>query len=166
MSSLAKLGLDLWSMLLYFINMGLIFALVYFLLYPKIVGYLDKRKKQIADSINEANELKKLFQEKLDEINKEKEKTQHEMKLELDNARSFVDKRRAELTKEMEEEKARMFKEVQQEIDARKNQLVKEVEQKLMDTMRKIVVQVIQNKVPEDVIKQSVEESWSKYSKV
>ena len=163
---LTKLGIDAWSIVLYIINVGILFAAIYFLLVPVILKFLDERKNKIADSLNEANKLKEVFEQQLKEINAEKEEQSRNAKAEMDAMKVMIEQRREELMREMDTHKAKLLADAREVIEQKKNAIIKEAEEHTLDIIRKVVLYVVQNKVSEDVIKKSIEESWNEYKKV
>jgi len=163
---LTKLGIDAWSIVLYIINVGILFAAIYFLLVPVILKFLDERKNKIADSLNEANKLKEVFEKQLAEINAERDEQTRQAKAEMDAMKVMIEQRREELMREMESHKAKLLADAREVIDQKKNTIIKEAEEHTLDIIKKVVLYVVQNKVSEDVIKKSIEESWNEYKKV
>jgi len=162
---LTKLGIDAWSIVLYIINVGILFAAIYFLLVPVILKFLDERKNKIADSLNEANKLKEVFEKQLAEINAERDEQTRQAKAEMDAMKVMIEQRREELMREMESHKAKLLADAREVIDQKKNAIIKEAEEHTLDIIKKVVLYVVQNKVSEDVIKKSIEESWTDYKK-
>ena len=79
--------------------------------------------------------------------------------------RSFVEEKRKELISEMETERKSMLEKAAQEIEEAKDEMVSEVEVELQKKMSQIILEVISNKVPKEVIAESVTQSWSEYKK-
>jgi len=162
---LTKLGIDAWSIVLYIINVGILFAAIYFLLVPVILKFLDERKNKIADSLNEANNLKEVFEKQLAEMNASKAEQDRQQKAEMDAMKVMIEQRREELMREMDAHKAKLLADAREQIDLKKNSLISDAQAEMMDIIKKVVLFVVQNKVPEDVIKKSIEESWKDYKK-
>ncbi len=165
MDALLKLGIDWQSIIFYVVNFGILFAIIGKFLVPPIIKMLDKRSETIAHNIHEANKLKNEFQEKMEQMNKEKEEAHLAMMKEMDNLNKTLEKKKAELNEQMQLQKTKLLEDAQKEIDLRKAQLMEEAEAQTLELIKKVVVHIVQNKLPEDLVKQSVKEAWEVYRK-
>jgi F0F1-type ATP synthase membrane subunit b/b' len=165
MEGLLKLGIDPKAILVYIVNIGLLTVILWYFLYNPIIGFLEKRQKSISDSIKEADNIKAELEQRLAEMEEERAKTQAELRAEVEKMEKFIDQRRAELTAEMEEEKNKLLTKANEAIDKRKAELIKEIEKDLLGTIKNIVLEIVHNKVPADVIQGSVSDAWDKYKK-
>ncbi len=160
MDKLSSLGIDPWSMLLYLVNTGVLLVVLTYFLYKPILKFIDQRRQQIADNIEEAQRLQKTFEKKLEKSEAERLKVEAELKDELANLQKFTDRKRAELTSEMEVARSEMMQKAQKEIDKKKENMIQEVEEEMKKIMTKIVLHIVENKVPEDVIQDSIKSAW------
>lgn len=165
MDKLLSLGIDPWSILLYWINTGLLLAVLTYLLYKPILGFIDKRRRQIVDSIDESQKLRESFEEKLAQSEKAREKKELELKEELANLHKFTEQKRAELKSEMEKARTEMMQKTQKEIDEKKAALLKDAEADVKKLMTRIILEIVENKVPETVINESITSAWKTYNK-
>lgn len=165
MDKLLSLGIDPWSILLYLVNTGVLLAVLSYFLYQPVLNFLDERRKRVADSLQEAERLRRNFEQKMEESELERERVEAELRDELTKLRKFTDEKRAELIAEMEAARATMMQKAQDEIDAKKASLVSDVEEELMGFMVKAILHIVENKVPEDVIESSVKAAWKDYAK-
>ena len=161
MEGLAKLGIDLYSILIYIGGTGILVAVLAKFLYAPINGYVEKRQKTIKDKIQEADKIQKAFTAKLAEMEKAKEDAQAELRADLERMETFVATKKKELIAEMETERTKVLDKANQEIQDRKDKLLKDAEEDILKLMQKIVLEVVQNKVPTDVIEGSIKEAWS-----
>ena len=165
METLLKLGIDWQSMIIYLVNFGVLFFLVSKYVVPKVLHYLDERTNTIQNSIEEANRLKNEFQTKLAEIQKEKEEAKIQLLNEIEEVKKTLNTQKKELTESMENERREMLEKAQKEINERQDMLMKEVEDRMLEVVKKMVLFVVQNKLPEDVVTQSVNDAWKEYKK-
>lgn len=165
MEGLANLGIDPKAILVYIVNIGFLSVILWYFLYNPIIGFLERRQKKISDTIQEADIIKSEFEKKLAEIEAEKAKTQAELKQEIDKMEKFIEQKKAELTAQIEAEKDKLLTKANQDIEKRKAELVNEVEKDLLTVIKKIVLEIVHNKVPAEVIQNSVSEAWVKYKK-
>ncbi|EKD93875.1 MAG: hypothetical protein ACD_28C00035G0012 [uncultured bacterium] len=165
MDGLAQLGIDFWSIFIYIVNTGVVLVALIYFLYRPILNTIDQRRKIIADSIEEANLLREEFTKKMEESEMERKKTETELKEEMANLQRFLEAKRIELIHEMETAKTEMMLKAEKEIEARKTTILKESEKEVMQMMTKIILDIVQNKVPEQVIQESIHESWVHYNR-
>ena len=165
MDKLLSLGIDPWSMLFYLINTGILLTVLTYLLYKPVLKFLDDRKQQIIDSIDESKRLQETFEKKLEDSEKKRKENEPALKDELDQLHKFTEEKRKELVTEMEQTRADMISKAQKEIEDRKAQLIKDAEKDIAALMSRIILDIVENQVPEKVVTDSISSAWKKYSK-
>ncbi|MGL5830683.1 MAG: hypothetical protein ACRCZE_00880 [Candidatus Altimarinota bacterium] len=165
MDTLLKLGIDWQSIIFYLVNFGLLFLLIGKYAVPALLKALDQRRSTIENSIKEANLLKNEFQEKIIQMEKDKEAEKIEFMAQLDNMRKSMEMERKKAIEEMEMARNKMMEAANLEINQRKTEILKEAEEKTLSVIKKIVLYIVQNKIPENVVSDSVSEAWKEYSK-
>ncbi len=165
MDQLASLGINPWSMLLYLLNTGVVLVVLLKFLYKPIQKFVDERQEQIKSSIDESRKLKEEFEAQAEKLRAEKKEAEATLKEEIENLKSFTDKKRAELTAEMEAARSDMMQKAQKEITERKDKLIKDAEAEIKQLMSKIILEIVENNVPEEVIEKSVKSAWTAYTK-
>jgi F-type H+-transporting ATPase subunit b len=163
MEILAKLGIEPWSMLLYFVNTGILVLVLAKLLYKPILKYVDERRAVIEGSITEAEQLKKTFEEKLAEILAEKEALHASLKEQMEKTAKTLQEKEAQLVADMTLAKTRMLEEAHAQIEKEKAELMKDAEARTMSLIQKVVLYIVQNKVPAEVVRESVQDAWKMY---
>lgn len=163
MDKLLLLGIDWQAIVAYVINYGIIFFIVGKFLVPKLLQFLDERRGTIENSVNEANLLKKEFEEKLAAIEKEKQEAHLAMLAEIDKMKKIMEEKQADLMQKLDYERSVMLEKANQEIETRKKTLIKDAESRMLELVKKIVLYIVQNKVPGEVINQSVQDAWRQY---
>ncbi|OGJ42923.1 hypothetical protein A2974_01055 [Candidatus Peregrinibacteria bacterium RIFCSPLOWO2_01_FULL_48_20] len=161
MEGLSKLGIDLWSILIYILNTGLLLLVLTYVLYKPILKFLDERRAQIKSSVEEAQNLKVELDKKSAEVEAATEKAETELKKEMENLRKFTEEQRAKLTAEMEKARGDMLAKAEEDINRRKGEILKDTEVETLELIKKIVLYVVQNKVPAEVIEDSIKSAWS-----
>ena len=161
MEGLSKLGIDLWSILIYILNTGLLLLVLTYVLYKPILKFLDERRAQIKSSVEEAQNLKVELDKKSTEVEAATEKAETELKKEMENLRKFTEEQRAKLTTEMEKARGDMLAKAEEDINRRKGEILKEAEVETLELIKKIVLYVVQNKVPAEVVEDSIKSAWS-----
>ena len=164
MEQLASLGIDVWSMVLYLGNTAVLIVVLIYLLYKPMNKFLEERQKQITDSIDEAQKLQEKFEKELEKSHAEREKVESELRGELSKLQQFTEQKRTELVAEMGEARTKMMKKAQDEIDKKKESLIKDAEGEIKELMTKIILEIVENKVPEDVINDSIKSAWKNYA--
>lgn len=165
MDALLKLGIDWQSIIFYIINFGILFAIIGKYFVPPILSILDKRREAIEGSLHEAEKLKKEFQNKMLEIESEKSEVQQRMMKEMDNLAKTLEKKKAEMTAELQAQRQKMMDDAQREIELRKSQIVKDAEAQTVELIKKMVMYIVQNKLPQELVEQSVKDAWKVYNK-
>lgn len=165
MDQLASLGIDPWSMLLYLANTGFLLAVLTYFFYKPVMRMIDERREQIASSIEEAERLRKEFEEKMVESDMERERVENELRDELEKLRKFTEEKRAELLTEMEAARAEKMRKAQEDIDAMKEKLMDDVKGDVLELAKRMVLHIVENKVPEKVVQESVDSAWKQFKK-
>lgn len=163
MESLAKIGIDLWGMVLYLINYGLLLGVLSYFFYPKVVKAVDERRKVIKKNIEDTEHLQKVFKMQIATHKKEKEEMQAQIEKQSADLKKELQEKRSQLIKEMEEERQKMIEQTKSQLEKEKKEIVQAAETEVLSVMKKVLLEVASQKIPEDVVSQSVSESWSKY---
>ncbi len=165
MEKLLTLGIDPMAIVVYMANTGLVLFVLTKLLYKPVLAILDKRRELIKNSMEEAAGLQKAFEDKLADVETQKNATEAELKEEIANLHKYTEQKRAELQTEMDQARTEMMRKAQEEVDAKKAGLIKEVEDQVKVLMGRIILDIVENKVPEKVIEESISSSWKQYYK-
>lgn len=163
MEVLAKLGIDLSSVLIYLVNFGILLAVVAYFITGPILGVIKKRQKMIAENVAEADRIKNEFMEEKRKADQEKEALRAQMEQQMNDLKKELDLRRKAQEEEMELKKAKMLEEVRSLVEEEKQQILNKAEKQTLDLIEKVVLHVVSNKVPQDVVKGSVEEAWKSF---
>lgn len=157
------LGIELYSILIYIGGTGVLIVILGKLLYNPINRFVEKRQQTIASKLDEADRIKSEFEKKLIEMEAAKASAQAELKAELEKMESFVSEKKKELVAEMEAERTKVLEKASEEIEARKAKLLSDAESQVLALMQKIILEIVQNKVPADVIEESITDAWKNY---
>lgn len=165
MEKLLTLGIDPMAIVVYIANTGLVLFVLTKLLYKPVLRILDERRALVASSMDEASNLQKAFEDKLDAVEAQKKATETELKDEITKLHKYVEQKRAEMLAEMEVTRSEMIRKAEEEVKAKKATLIKEVEDQVKVLMGKIILDIVENKVPENVIEESIGSAWKNYAK-
>jgi hypothetical protein len=58
-----------------------------------------------------------------------------------------------------------MLEEVRVLVEDEKGKILKKAEQQTLDLIAKVVMHIVSNKIPQEVVKESVSEAWKTYNK-
>lgn len=165
MESLAKLGLDLHALLLYAVNFGAVVLIIKLYVTKPLLKMLDQRRHAIKKNIDEAEELRVEMAKQKELMEKEKAKMQAQLAEELSASRKQIEAKQKQAEAEIEAKKAKMLEEVQTVIKAEKEGLMASAEHEMLKLMQKIILHIVSNQIPQDVVKNSVETAWKQYQK-
>lgn len=163
MEILAKLGIDLWSIVLYLVNVGILIALLAKFLYKPVLEVLDKRVNLIKSSISEAETLKKDFADKLSAMQQEKQEASDSIKAQLESMRREAEVARKKLEEDLGAERSRMLASLQKEIDEEKKALETEMKKTMLSSMKTIMLFVLGDKVPASTLEAHIQEGWDAF---
>lgn len=160
MDGLGKLGIDVWGILYYLINYGLILAVLGIYVYPKIDFVLKKRQKDISDSLDNASNLKSELSKEVEKYHKEHARLLEEIRLQKKDWLAEIESMKSQILSEMEEKRSRALEETDRIIAEKKSALLNEARQDIYS----IIVRSFHNlskKIPEPIIQESIDDAWS-----
>ena len=163
MDGLDQLGISLDSILIYLVNYGVLLAVLSYLLYKPINNFTTKRRETIKGQLEQASDIKKEFEQELENLKAEKLLAEKQLQSELKSMKEYISDKKKELLEEIDAKRSQMLEKAQQEIDEAKASMIKEVETDLLKKMSQIILEVLNNKVPAEVITESVSEAWAEY---
>lgn len=163
MEALNNLGIDLWSILLYTVNMGILLFIIGKYVVPKVLHYLDERRSQILNNLTEADLLKTEMEKQQEAMRKEREEMSQTIQQELAETRKTLEAKRKEAEAEIEAKKAKMLEDVQAIIAQEKAGLIHAVQKEMLVTVQKMITYIVSNEIPPETIKNSVAKSWEKF---
>ncbi len=164
MDKLLTLGIDPWAIVVYLGNTGLVIVVLTLLVYKPLIKILDKRREIISSSMDEAGNLQAAFEKKLAETEAQTKEAEEKFRTELAKLKAYTEEKRAELIAEMEQTRNAMLSKAEEEILRRKEALLKDAEKDIKLLMAKIILDIVENKVPDNVIEESIASGWKKYS--
>ncbi len=163
MESLARLGIDFWSLLLYSVNFGLVVLLVAKFLTKPILKVLDDRKGQIEKNVEEAEKLREEMARYQGQMERERHDMQAKLHEELTKSKKEIEERRKLAEVEIEAKRVKMLADVKVVIDSEKRNIIDNAQSEVLALMQKVILHIVSNKIPENLVKESVTESWMKY---
>ncbi len=165
MEALSLLGIDFWSVFLYIVNFGLIFFVIWKFFSNPIIETLENRRDQIQNNISEAEKLRNELAHQKHLMEKEKDELKTSMQTEMDNLKTDLEKKRKEAENDIDMRRAKMLEEVKKTIDEQKEAIKGELKEDIVGIVTRMVLYIVSNKVPEDVISASARQAWDNYKK-
>ncbi len=165
MESLARLGISGWDLLLYAVNFGLVVWLVARYMTKPMLKMLDERRDTIKKNLDEAEELRTQMAKQQEAMEKQKAEMQAQLAEELSKSRKEIEEKRKAAEAEIDAKKAKMLEEVQAVIAEEKANILRSAEDQALKLMQKVVLHIVSNQIPEEVVQSSVKTAWSQYNK-
>ena len=165
MQALQNLGIDFWSLLLYLVNFGVIIYVLNRYLYKPLLRFLDERRETIRRNLEEAETLKTSFQEEMQKREEESRTLVSRMQQELLESKQYADKKAQELLAEASVQRDKMIEDTRAQLEEMKGRLQQDVEKDLLARVEQTILSVLGNKVPDEVIRESVAETWKEVSR-
>ncbi|MGE3278585.1 MAG: hypothetical protein AB7J40_02165 [Candidatus Altimarinota bacterium] len=165
MEVLAKLGIDFNNVIIYLVNFGILFGVIAYFVTGPVLKMLEKRRDTIRDNLEKAEAIKQEFMEEKKKADAEREALKAEMAEQLSMMKKELDLRRKEQEEALALKKANMLEEVRTLVEDEKGKILKKAEQQTLDLIAKVVMHIVSNKIPQEVVKESVSEAWKTYNK-
>lgn|SRR3989344_311176 len=162
MNALGNIGIDLTSLVLYIVNFGIIVFFVGKYLTGPLVEMLEKRRTQIQTNITEAETLKNEMSKQKMLIDSEKEASEKRLSELESNLKNQNMKQVSELLKQAEEKSSEIISKANELAEKKKTEIMSDVQKDIKQTVKKMVTYIVSNKIPDDVISESVNEAWGK----
>jgi len=163
MEVLAQLGIDLNSVLVYVVNVGILLAATAYFVTGPLLRMIDKRRETIENNLNEAERIKEEFLAEKQKADAEKESLRIEMEQQMSDLKKELDARRKEQEETLELKKAKMLEEVRTIVNEEKKSILNAAEKQTVELIEKVVLYVVSNNVPADVVKTSVADAWKQF---
>jgi len=165
MEGLSRLGIDVWGLVLYLVNFGILALILTKFLYKPLLKVLDERSRNIKDNLEEAERLKTDFETEMNKRKANSEEVLKHMRLELEETRRHAEDRAKEVMQQAKQERETLLTETQAHINEMKARLVSDVEKELLANMERVVVRVIEEKHTTTDLQKSVARAWKDIQK-
>lgn len=163
MDAFAKLGIDLWGIVLYVTGFGVLLLVMARYVYKPLLRYLDERRELIRSSVEEAETLREKFEEEVAKQNADNEAYIADVRSKMAEAQRFAKQSARELVADANVRRERLLAEAKDQAEELKDQVLGEVEGELKSRMEKVVLSVLEKSVPKEVVRKSVTESLETY---
>ncbi|PIR42346.1 hypothetical protein CO058_04175 [candidate division WWE3 bacterium CG_4_9_14_0_2_um_filter_35_11] len=162
MSALENLGIDLTSISLYIVNFGIIVFFMNKYLTGPLIEMLEKRRSTIENNLNEAEKLREEMSKQKIQIDSEKTISEKKLQEQEANLNDKLQKKASEVLKLAEEKSAEIISNANEVSEKKKKEILSETEKEIKSTVKNMVMYIVSNKLPEDIIVESVDEAWQK----
>lgn len=147
MEGLAKIGIDLPSVLFYLLNFGVIVIILAKFVYKPALKSLDDRREAIRKNLEESTSLKEDFAREIKEQKRLREMESRKLNESIDKIKYEAEEKQKEYLKEAEAERDRMISEAKQQSETMKNELTTLVEKELLSKVNIIVNEAVKRKL-------------------
>lgn len=160
MDALAKLGIDGWGILLYLVNFGILLFVLERWVYKPMAKYLDERRNQIKENVEEAETLKARMEEERAQEASERKAREADLNDRLAEAKRVVKEDAKKVLSEAEAQREAILTQAGEQRDQIVAGALDDAQRETVDRIRKVVMHVLKDGVPADAVKKSVDESW------
>ena len=162
MEALSQLGIDLWSVLLYLVNFGLILWVLTRYVYKPLMKYVDERRETIKNNVNEAEELRQTFESKMKEQEERLATESAEAQEKLAGAKKFAKQEAKDIIVDAQSQRDSILMDANAQANVIKGGILDEAQAATKARIMAVVQAVLEGGLPEETVKQSVETEWKK----
>ena len=162
--TLAKIGIDLNSVLIYILDVGVLFAVIAYFVTGPVLKMMDHRRNLIKDNLEQAERIKQEFQEEWKHAEKEKKALRQDMEHQMMMLQKDLEEKRKAQEEAMSLKKAKMMEEIRSMVEEEKKSLIRHAETDVLQLIAKVISHIVSNKIPQEIVKESVEEAWKNFS--
>lgn len=166
MDAFAKLGIDGWSILLYLVNFGILLLVMRRFVYRPLLSFIDSRREMIAESVAEAEALRKEFAQATEDHNRQSEVQMTELRTRTEEIKRNAQEEANKLVESARAERESLMVATREELERLKANIIKDVESELQEKMKKALLLILRDSVPEEAVQKSVENAWQDIKKV
>ena len=126
-SGIGALGIDLWALIAYLVNFGVLLLLLYLFAYKRILGMLDQRSDRIKESLEEADRVRSESQEAQAAMQQTLDQGRQEGQRVLAEAREAAERYREQQAVQAQAEAEAMLERARSEIRAERDAALDQV---------------------------------------
>lgn len=162
MDALAQLGIDLWSVLLYLVNFGIILWILARFVYKPLMKFVDTRREMIAKNVSEAEELRETFEAKMKEQEERLTSESAAAQEKLAAAKKFAKQEAKTIITEAQSQRDAIVTDAHAQSQVIMGGILDEAQGATKARILSVVQAVLEGELPESTVKQSVENAWKK----
>lgn len=160
MNAFANIGIDITSLSLYIVNFGIIVFFIGKYVTGPLIDMLEKRQSTIKENISEAETLKNEMAKQKEIIELERKTMKDQLHKDSEHAKAKGQEIATQLIKSAEEKKIEILNVAQVQAQKQKDQIVNDSEKEIKSTVKRMISHIVSNKLPEDLIDESVKDAW------
>lgn len=160
MENLQKLGIDPAGILVYLVNFGLLWAVMAYLVFPKIIRLIDQRRHQIESNLSTAERIQAELDQSLEAARQEKADLSARVQAELAELQRSMAAERSQMLQDMETERTQLLDEARAMIKAEKKQVLAATESESLALIQRVLIRVLGEKVDPEDVAASVKQLW------
>ena len=154
MENLAKLGIDLGGVIIYLANFGLLWLILAYMVFPKVIKMIDARRTQIEDNLQAAEAI----QNKL-----EKEELTGQIARERQTLLADLDQEKSQVLTAAEAQSEKLIEQARALIKEERGNLINIAQADMAKLIRKAVEHILAREVDEATVQQSLSLAWEEY---
>jgi F-type H+-transporting ATPase subunit b len=154
-------GLIIWTIITFL----LLLIILKKVAWKPILTALDKREKEIADSLNRAEQAKEEAQKILEENQATLSKAEEESKKIIDKSREYADNLKGQLMKESKDQAQKIIEDASAEIERKKNAAFEELKNQIADISVSAAEKIMKENIDANKNKQIVNKYLSEINK-
>lgn len=158
----SPLGIGIWVI----VTFALLFLLLYFTAWPKLLGALEEREKQIRHQLDEAERERNQATELVERHRKELEKVKDDARAILEEQRAEGQKLRADIVGKAREEADQIVEKARQEIGHERDKAVEALRREVVELSLDAAGKVLGRAVTGDDHRRLVEEAVAEFGKL
>ena len=163
MENLSKLGIDIGSLIIYLANFGLLWLILAYMVFPKIIKTIDARRNQIQDNLSAAEMIQTQLDDTLKTAQSEKAELVSEIATERKALEADLSKERVAVLKKAEEQSEQLVEQARGLIREERGNLMNLAKTDLARVIRKGVEELLRREVDDAAVEQSLATAWEEY---
>jgi len=166
MDAFAKLGIDGWSILLYLVNFGILLFVMRRFVYRPLLSFIDGRREMIAQSVAEAESLRKEFAQATEDHSRQNDAQMLELRTKTEEIKQHAQAEANKVIEAARSEREALMTATREELERLKANIVKDVEAELQEKIKKVLLLILRDSVPAEAVQKSVENAWQDIKKL
>jgi F-type H+-transporting ATPase subunit b len=158
-SGIAKLGINWQSMLLYFVNFGVLFFVLRHFLGKKVLVLLDERRNRIAESVEAADRLKKEVEQERGRLAEEMHELRTQFAYETLQMRKGLEEERAKALAHVEEYRAQALAQVEAEAKSVRARMFSDMQEEIRSVVAEMTLRILGDRISSEDIDRAAHNS-------
>ena len=163
MENLAKLGIDLGGVIIYLANFGLLWLILAYMVFPKVIKMIDARRTQIEDNLQAAEAIQNKLDTTLVTVQAEKEELTGQIARERQTLLADLDQEKSQVLTAAEAQSEKLIEQARALIKEERGNLINIAQADMAKLIRKAVEHILAREVDEATVQQSLSLAWEEY---